>query len=73
MASLRETLPLSYFFLLRNNTVEVIATNTSASFLVCWNGNDVGAGIAGYDIYASTNRGPWGLWLANTTNSCARP
>lgn len=47
------------------------ATVTSPSFVVCWTGNDVGAGIASYDIHVSTNGGTWGLWLANTTNTCA--
>ncbi len=46
------------------------AVTASASFYVCWSGNDVGSGITGYDIYTATNNGPWGVWLINTTNTC---
>jgi uncharacterized repeat protein (TIGR01451 family) len=46
-------------------------TETSASFSVCWSGTDVGPGIVGYDIYVSTNGGPWAPWLVGTTNTCA--
>jgi hypothetical protein len=34
-------------------------------------GTDVGSGIAGFDVYVSTNHGPWSLWLAGITNSSA--
>ncbi len=44
---------------------------TNASFAVCWFGTFVGAAIVSYDVYASTNSGPWGIWLQQTTNSCA--
>jgi len=44
---------------------------TNSSFLVCWSGTDVGSGIVAYDIYSSTNRGIWGVWLSGTTNTCA--
>jgi RHS repeat-associated protein len=44
---------------------------TSASFAVTWSGTDIGSGIASFDIYASTNHGPWSLWLASTTNNLA--
>ncbi|MCX6927984.1 MAG: hypothetical protein NT154_32960, partial [Verrucomicrobia bacterium] len=43
---------------------------TNATFVVCWTGSDTGAGIAGYDIYVSTNGGPWTLWLGNTPLTC---
>ena len=42
-----------------------------SQFEVCWEGNDVGAGITGYDIYVSTNGSPWMLWLTGTTEPCA--
>jgi hypothetical protein len=45
--------------------------STTANFTVCWSGTDVGSGIIGYDIYAATNSGPWGVWLNQTTNTCA--
>jgi len=47
------------------------ATETSGSFAVCWSGTDAGPGIVGYDIYVSTNKGPWAAWLLGTTNTCA--
>jgi len=47
------------------------AIETSANFTVCWSGTDAGPGIVGYDIYASTNSGPWGPWLVGTTKTCA--
>lgn len=43
----------------------------SPDFSVCWSGTDAGSGIVNYDIYVSTNGGPFGLWLASTTNLCA--
>jgi hypothetical protein len=43
----------------------------SAKFQVCWSGSDVGSGIAGYDVYVSTNGVAWTLWLANATTNCA--
>ncbi len=47
------------------------AYTATASFLVSWSGTDAGAGIAGYDIYVSSNGGPWRLWLANTPLTAA--
>ena len=47
------------------------AAETGPSFSVCWSGTDVGPGIVGYDIYISTNKGPWTAWLLGTTNTCA--
>ncbi|MBE0544528.1 MAG: immunoglobulin domain-containing protein [Verrucomicrobia bacterium] len=41
------------------------ATAANANFVVTWSGNDAGAGIAGYDVYVSTNGGAYGLWLPN--------
>jgi hypothetical protein len=46
-------------------------TAGSAKFQVCWFGADIGSGIAGYDVYVSTNGTTWTLWLANTTTNCA--
>jgi RHS repeat-associated protein len=47
------------------------SVTTNTSFQVCWSGTDIGSGITGFDIYASTNNGTWGLWIGNTTNACA--
>ena len=47
------------------------AIETNTNFTVCWSGTDVGSVIVSYDIYASTNSGPWTLWLAGATNTCA--
>ncbi|MDR3738107.1 MAG: RHS repeat-associated core domain-containing protein [Terracidiphilus sp.] len=45
------------------------ATSASASFTVSWSGTDpAGAGIATYDIYVSTDSGPYTTWLAATTS-----
>jgi len=43
-------------------------TSATASFPVSWSGSDPGgAGIASYDIFVSTNKGPYSIWLAGTT------
>ena len=44
---------------------------TNACFVVTWSGSDVGSGVAGYDLYVSTNNGPWTLWLANSPATSA--
>jgi len=41
------------------------------NLVLSWAGIDDGPGIASYDVYASTNGGPWGEWLAGTTNISA--
>ena len=45
--------------------------STNANFTVCWTGTNNGPAIVAYDIYVSTKNGPWTLWLAQTTNTCA--
>ncbi len=47
------------------------AIETNANFTVCWSGTDVGSGVVSYDIWVSTNSGPWTVWLAGATNTCA--
>ena len=37
-----------------------------ANFIVQWQGQDVGSGIVGYDVYVSENNKPLQLWLENT-------
>jgi len=45
--------------------------STNASFSVCWSGTNAGPAIVAYDIYVSTNNGPWNVWFLGTTNTCA--
>jgi hypothetical protein len=47
------------------------AIETNTNFSVCWSGTDVGSGIVSYDIYVSTNSGPWTVWLGGATTPCA--
>jgi hypothetical protein len=44
-------------------------TTEETEFSVSWEGNDAGAGIAGYSIFVSTNDGPFEPWLVNTTET----
>ena len=53
------------------SSVTVLPTESSSRFDVTWSGNDLGAGVASYDIYVSTNGGPWTVWLASTPNPSA--
>ncbi len=41
----------------------------TASFTVDWSGQDVGSGIAGYDLYVSHDGGPFETVLSNTTET----
>ncbi|MBZ5630062.1 MAG: Ig-like domain repeat protein, partial [Acidobacteriia bacterium] len=48
------------------------ATTGTPSFTVSWAGADAsGSGIAGYDIYLATDGGPFGVWLASTSQTSA--
>ncbi|MFT3882186.1 MAG: carboxypeptidase regulatory-like domain-containing protein [Gemmatales bacterium] len=49
------------------------ATTTNTSFTVNWTGQDPhhGAGIVSYNIYVSTNNGPFTLWKDHTTDTSA--
>lgn len=49
----------------------VASVGTNATLIVSWTGTDAGAGVAGYDVHAQTNGGPWGLWLANYPGTSA--
>jgi hypothetical protein len=46
-------------------------TAGGTAFEVCWSGADLGAGIATYDLYVQADDGPWTLWLASTSQTCA--
>ncbi|MEJ2392693.1 MAG: CARDB domain-containing protein, partial [Gammaproteobacteria bacterium] len=45
----------------------------ATDFLVTWSGSDAagGSGLAGYDIYVSTDEGPFEVWLSGTTETSA--
>ena len=49
------------------------ATTATAAFTVAWSGSDDagGSGVAGYDVYVSTNNGPYTRWLTNTPDTSA--
>ena len=52
--------------------VASLPATSPATFTVSWTGQDgLGAGVAGYSLFVSTNQGPFGLWLNNTTNTSA--
>lgn len=49
------------------------AIEYTASFPVSWSGQDDpgGSGVASYNVYVSTDGGPFALWLGNTTQTSA--
>ena len=47
------------------------ASAPSREFTVSWSGTDTGSGVSGYDIYVSSNDGPWTLWLNNIADTSA--
>jgi hypothetical protein len=53
------------------SSIAALPPSSSPNFTVSWSGQDVGSGVAGFDIYVSTNSGPWMPWLLNTTNTSA--
>lgn len=46
-------------------------TELCVNFNVQWSGNDIGAGIQDYTIYASDNGGAFTAWQTNTTSTSA--
>ena len=46
-------------------------TELCANFKVQWSGNDIGAGIQDFTIYASDNGGAFTAWQTNTTSTSA--
>jgi hypothetical protein len=46
-------------------------TESSANFTVAWQGSDTSSGIQDFAVFASDNRGPFSIWLANTTANSA--
>jgi hypothetical protein len=55
------------------SAVSALPPSSPPNFTVQWNGLDNvgGSGIAYFDIYVSTNGGPFGPWLTNTTTTAA--
>lgn len=51
------------------STVSALPDESGRSFLLEWGGDDIGAGIGGYDIYVSVDGGEWMLWLSGTTET----
>ncbi|MBC8422924.1 hypothetical protein H8E07_02260, partial [bacterium] len=47
------------------------STTTNEVVTIRWDGQDdpAGSGISGFDIYVSTDNGPFDLWLNNTTDT----
>jgi RHS repeat-associated protein len=46
-------------------------TTTAEEFTVSWSNTDDGSGIGSYDVFVSTDGGPFALWLDNTTETSA--
>jgi len=53
------------------SSLAALPADSPATFTVAWAGTDVGSGIAGFNIYVSTNGGPWMAWFTGTTNTSA--
>jgi uncharacterized repeat protein (TIGR01451 family) len=53
------------------SSMSPLLTGESPPFTVAWSGQDVGSGVAGFDIYVATNGGAWTPWLIDTTNTSA--
>jgi hypothetical protein len=51
--------------------VNPLPAASPTSFSVAWTGSDVGSGVADYDVYSSTNSGPWVLWQSAVTSTQA--
>ena len=48
------------------------ATITDTGFQVSWQGQDAGAGVRTYDVYLSTNGGPFERWLYDVSYTTTR-
>jgi hypothetical protein len=49
--------------------VTALPATSAPSFKVSWSGDDGGSGVHSYDIYVSTDEGPWQPWLSATTDT----
>jgi hypothetical protein len=54
-----------------SRVVPLSATQVLPSFLVQWQGTDIGAGIADYTVFVSENGGRFSTFLRNTTETSA--
>ncbi len=54
------------------STVQPIQAMSPSQFLVSWGGDDAGGcGISTYTVWVSTDGGPFGIWLNDTTATAA--
>ena len=53
------------------SSITRLPSTSALTFLVAWSGQDTGSGIADFDIYVSTDGGPWMPWLLDTTKTSA--
>ena len=53
------------------SAIAALPAESTPTIAVSWSGSDMGSGIAGFNIYVSTNGGPWTPWLVGTTNTSA--
>jgi hypothetical protein len=49
-----------------------LPVTSAPQFTVTWNGTDSGSGPATFDVFASIDGGPLGLWLDNTTTTAGQ-
>ncbi len=55
-----------------SSVLPLAASQSGASFAVAWAGTDpAGPGIGSFNIFVSTNQGPFESWLAGVTNTSA--
>ncbi len=50
-------------------SLQPLPATSPPNLLVRWQGEDIGSGLAGYDIYVNEDEGPLELWLDNTTQT----
>jgi hypothetical protein len=53
------------------STVASLPPTSTVPFDVSWSGQDLGSGVAGYDVHVSVGGGPLQLWLTDTTATSA--
>jgi RHS repeat-associated protein len=53
------------------SSMTALPATSPTTFTVSWSGQDVGPGIAGFNIFVSTNGGPWTPWILGATNTSA--
>ncbi len=54
------------------STVGVLPATSLPTFTLSWSGSDgSGSGVAFYDVYTSTDGGPFALWLSGITQTSA--